>query len=148
MLVYRIENGLGEGPYCSNSKISLKLSNYHIGLDRAPSPESDGIKGFNPFNGPVIDTDYIFGFESIESLKSWFIKPERYGLAGEGYVCTLYEVDEKNVIFGKKQLVYNKTCASVIKYIDLINFKDTEMPEVKISLFQHIKMYIYDLIEF
>lgn len=132
MLVYRIENWAKKGPYRNKSEIGAKLGNSHVGLERAPAPGADGISGFWLFGMEEETRYYIFGFESLDSLKSWFLEDERMELRSNGFVCTVSEVDEVHVKIGSKQLCYDQRKASFIRHLDLLSFHYSDPPKVNV----------------
>lgn len=98
MLVYRVVDKDGEGPYSGD------LFDY-LGIDKSyttkhSSPEDDGIEdGMHWFE--------YSGFENLEHLVNWFHEylPE---MSAEGCTVRIYEVEDENIRKGHSQLVFKK----------------------------------------
>ena len=112
MLVYRMENRNGRGPYRSLSEPARWLRDEHgISLyddDLHPVPPDDGVP-FPPWEGS-------FGFASREALDRWFPKEARQLLREKGQHVTVYEVPENMVEQGRNQLVFHRDSARKVKY--------------------------------
>jgi len=104
--VFRVEHfETGIGPYTDKGTID-----FHLGLDliRAhnnsqdhPGPVQEGL-------GELLESceEYRFGFEDLESLRTWFSGwIER--LHAAGYLIAVYEVPATWVIFGSKQCIFH-----------------------------------------
>ena len=121
MIVYRIENEYGEGPYnnsldpytdfdcteysaygefrnCLDSIGNLHNKN---GVRNHPSPRRDGINEFDHW--------HVFGFASYEQLRHWFRYPMTMKMIEDaGFYVVVYE-NVTDVIFGKTQVAFAKT---------------------------------------
>lgn len=106
MLVYRVENIVGCGPYTSISikktkDLTKKLCEKHNGSPQHPCSWSD-IPGFFE---KVESKDYRHGFLSIGQLKTWFRGFEQ-DLKDNGFFISTYEVPSESVFIGSRQVVY------------------------------------------
>ncbi len=72
---------------------------YQTGLAH-PTPNNDGIYDF--------DTNHIFGFKNLDSLKEWFSGNLRI-LQKYGFVIAVYEVPDHHAQHGYRQSVFNYT---------------------------------------
>jgi hypothetical protein len=94
MIVYRVENRDGEGPYRAFLPNEMYDWNHH------PSPREDGIE-FQEY--------HYFGFCSKEQLYKWFRYPwVNRTLNREGYRLVTYQVSKNYIILGENQLVFTK----------------------------------------
>jgi hypothetical protein len=109
MLVYRVENADGEGPYAGFKTTDLSR---HYNTDTHPGPYYDNI--------PSVHSYHRFGFSSAEKFVSWFNEDERASLAGDGYRMSIYDVDPAHVIHGRKQVVFEAAEATLFETLDLI----------------------------
>lgn len=94
MIVYRVENRLGKGPYVDNLPLESKWRNP---TDLHPTFEKN------------IPYDTVFGFTSMEKLYRWFIPELREEL--DGYEISVYESSEVvedpvQCVFKKGELLY------------------------------------------
>jgi hypothetical protein len=103
--VYRIERDDGTGPYVNGILAEIaevygpEEAGYHPDLN--PHPEDDGINPYHP-------GCYVYGFDSIEQLQSWFYcHAVREQLGQAGYKISVYE--SESVVKGKRQLVFQRT---------------------------------------
>ena len=100
MLVYRIENKRGQGPYCSNHKYQDWLCDRHSDIEKHPSPVEDGIYEWTK--------SHKCGFSSLKKLKAWFNTEELKALYAAKFDIVRYEVDKKDVLVGQKQVMFNR----------------------------------------
>jgi hypothetical protein len=105
--VYRVER-LGRGPY-SHPNLTCE----DIGIDgwatsRRPMPYSDDL------NYPSWK-DARYGFGDLKQLRSWFNKAERKKLAKHDFVVTTLEVRGGRIREGRKQLVFGRKSARIIR---------------------------------
>lgn len=113
MIIYRIEHKIyGMGPYSTrnlpreNKKKLAELYDKH-----------GACFAYNAYHPRPINVKrgYYFGFESIDDLKKWF---NRAGMLIRyhklGYVCRIYQVDEKYIENLYCQLSFNKTYAKCL----------------------------------
>lgn len=129
-LVYRVENGDGEGPYTASNGQSL----YHLNAgsagawqsecfdlkNRHPAPYDDSKlvrSGFDVFKRNFECSydveDLSFGFESPEQYRSWFFSDELlHKLDAMGFRLHVYDVPENQVAFGNSQCAFRKDRAT------------------------------------
>lgn len=138
MIVYRIEDAFGRGPYRDHSLRDFsanqiedlaEMVEYHRDSQH-PHPSEDGIDSESVFlpstsvlDGRQFNPAYYCGFDSIESLCEWFSSFEP-ALAAAGFSVYEYEIDETvegSVLFGHKQVVFKKEFARLDAINDLID---------------------------
>jgi hypothetical protein len=100
MIVYRVENKRGEGPYTRRRKVSDWLCDRHVDIEKHPSLVEDGIYEWK--------RAHKCGFSSLKKLKAWFDKEELKALYEAKFDIVRYEVDKKDVLVGKKQVMFNR----------------------------------------
>ena len=103
MLIYRIENKRGQGPYCSKHKdqaLRNWLCSRHFDAEKHPAPDDDGIDDWT--------RSHKCGFSSLKKLKAWFNTEELNVLYEAKFDIVKYEVDKKDVLVGKKQVMFNR----------------------------------------
>jgi hypothetical protein len=110
MLVYRIENSAGFGPYRQNieenpNPHNVNMSDFDSLGSSRPIPFCDGIGKYN-------EKDY-FGFDSLDSLIAWFdnLLPS---LEDYGYCVSIYEIDPTFVKFGRHQVAFERARATLV----------------------------------
>jgi hypothetical protein len=119
MIVYRVEDVHGKGPYCNTWKCCYEgkdifkkdLCRDHDDIEH-PSPVEDNI---------ILHNKYIFAFASIKSLKNWFDEKWRNILNEAGFFIRVYDVPSDFVKNGstKKQICFLKEESIFIKTISL-----------------------------
>ena len=128
MLVYRVEDSNGVGPYRNWMSIGVFLKYKHAKLtERTPTPTEDGMSVFDDAYCSGSTNDYRFGFDSIEALKNWFDDEDRVKLSDDCFMCSVFEIDDDRVIMGAKQLAFDLLKAEKINSLDLINFDSTQV---------------------
>jgi hypothetical protein len=142
MLIYRIQNDKDQGPYSPFSYLNLNKYiipdelNYERsqylpdGSERHQHPDADAgtplEKAF--INGLIKkDSPYIFGFASIEDLYIWYSPPEIAILELNGFFIYLINIPEEHVIFGSRQVIFNKN-----NILNKTKIKHTELRKLKI----------------
>jgi hypothetical protein len=111
MKVYRIESENGIGPYQNGARDKIPKLYSHTGCPNHPCPWNDGISNID------FDNEYC-GFSSIEQLNKWF-HGFKAPLRRLGYKMAVYEVEEKFVNSGTRQLVFNKSESKLTKKIQI-----------------------------
>lgn len=106
MLVYRVENILGRGPYSTPDKAKKSELTKMLALAHNNSPEHpvswwDIPQFFEKIDG----REYRHGFSSIEQLEVWFKGFEKE-LKENGFFVSTYEVPSTDVYFGNRQIVF------------------------------------------
>lgn len=128
MLVYRIENELGQGPFTSYS--ADEYDNHKDGRSnsarRPPGPHSE----YWGKHQPRCDLGWTcsnarYGFRSINQLKKWFTSARgRRAMEADGSFITVLEVDQMDCWLGKWQLVFHKDRATKVKRLSVVDFKE------------------------
>ena len=118
MLVYRIQNELGRGPY------SFSWGEYVSEGARHPSPcEDSGMAvewGQRNFRN-VASLDYYFGFTNETQLRTWFYRDKWLSMMKEhGLKLTIWEVAAADVIVGHTQLAFIRERATLVETRELI----------------------------
>lgn len=104
--VFRVEDEDGVGPY-SKSGVGLDVDN----TDHHPTPCDDNIS---------LRYDHNCAFQTLDQLRSWFSNANDLGiLVVKGFTCNVYSVPVDHVMFGSKQVTFNKLFAEKISNIPL-----------------------------
>ena len=111
MLVYRVEDDSGYGYKTSlDSAIGSATCIDFVGYEvRRPLPCDDGIDIVDLGEG------YFFGFDSIESFKSWFLLNERNAGAHFGGQILIIEVQVDHVVKGGRQLAFDSRYSKTLE---------------------------------
>ena len=128
MLIYRVENSQGKGPYWGAAPMYLFENNrLH------PAPQDDSKFMLNAFRKGFAGNIYLFatnqniyfGFESIKQFKRWFFKNSVIlDFHKYDFRIVVYKVSAKQVVLGNTQLAFVKENATVVgerpltKYLD------------------------------
>lgn len=130
MKVFRIESKEFKGPY-SGTTSYIKHNRWSKRSDRIrPGPSEDGIE--NLYN------DDFFGFESLEQLTKWFTKQDRKSFSKNGMYLSVYNVSEKYVKKGTKQVAFKIDKATLQQTLD--PFKLVELSETHKLRKEYIQM--------
>lgn len=122
MLVYRVETRRGKGPYVWGN-VSFPGT---ATLDKHPLPEEDGMDVFDNMPRSTAQ-EYVFAFESMESLLRWFDKEYMDALLEHNkqnwdkdkkFRVYVYEVPLEHVEIGYNQVAFNKSRAFAINTIE------------------------------
>lgn len=112
MLVLRVENPSGVGPYNGERwNIELPYTEWHVtpmkdkGIDRYPEP------------------DEFCGFTGMSQLKQWFAGYFK-GLHESDYRLSLYRCPKESVTIGEKQVIFNRSDAKKVREFSLSMFRD------------------------
>lgn len=111
VLVYRVEDKDGDGPYLCHHKNKPSLisefgSGVHSGCKKHPNPRVDG---------EIIRTDKDFcGFATFEKIFDWFEDDKIEWFETNGFFVAVYEVCESVVQYGNIQLVFRKDGAILV----------------------------------
>lgn len=109
MLVYRVENARGYGPWNSTVRQS-----YVDGLLKAmerksacghPTPIEDGLS---------INLRWRYGCKSLDQLHDWFPEPYRQRLFDAGFTVKVYAVPSSRVKMGRSQVAFNPAEAAPV----------------------------------
>lgn len=111
MLIYRVEDHEGYGPYCTPNSNSeywdvINVSMNSAPLDNHPVPTEDGI------DADAFTSEHYFGFDSIESLTSWFPGLVQNVNKLTSWSISTYEVDPAHVLVGYSQVVFKRSMAT------------------------------------
>ena len=117
MIVYRIEDANGRGPY------SLGVCRKHdIGYDgnkrcRHAAPCDEGWDVFDAERvlGITCHSSALFGFASKRQLVAWFPRDARAKLAAEGCTIVRYRVAKQNAHVSPTQCVFNRAKARRVR---------------------------------
>lgn len=120
MIVYRVENKNGEGPYFNQFSLdgpSLEwgrsINSLHGDCPNHPAP-SDDIKaeGFDRYSG-----EWYYGFTTMEALEKWFNTPEPLKLEmllAAGYLVRQFECEPEDVKPGNIQCAFKRKKARML----------------------------------
>lgn len=114
MEIFRIENPeCGNGPYSASGVYhEYWSSSYYNNADKHPTPQEDDM--LNDF----FNSEYYFGFESIDSLLKWFDQPKHlFALDELGFVIRVYETEVCYV--GKSQVIFIKEDSEMVEELAL-----------------------------
>lgn len=102
MLVYRVEDSEGRGPYRKRAGYVHEWSKDENGHNdyNHPSPYQDGLPGMWDMES------YICGFKSKAQLKAWFSEEELSNLEALGFSIKTFEVPKSDVKVGGKQVIF------------------------------------------
>lgn len=113
MLVYRVENERGIGPYLSFDPAleEMRLEHAMSGDDPRPTPDWDGIDD--------MDADESSGFQTAQRAENWF---GGYGavLDEAGYELTVWEAQD--VREGRTQVVFRKDTAKQVASYPIMEY--------------------------
>lgn len=136
MIVYRIEDDYGNGPYRTDNFIMNLFWNTPTGRDHRvcktrPVPRDlvNRLQSKSAFT-----FDIVCGFNTLAKLNKWF-KKYFVILASAGYNIATYEVDKEYCLYDKYQAIFDITKSKLIKR-EKINF------EAKLSSLQLINQLL------
>ena len=122
MIIYRVQNPLGEGCYQNQQQERWDEEHSHSNdMRKYPSPYYDeelkanlDAKGLDSYDGKF--EAYKFAFESLEQLNMWFTKEELEKLKDIEFEVYAIKIDKRCVILGDAQCVfkYNNIKSEVI----------------------------------
>jgi len=126
MQFFRVENAKHEGPYNPTDQVQLMDYINSRGIDIWGACFDDYMSTHpNPLHDPMLITawgnmsdedrkQYIFGFDSIDSLFAWFRLPIELDYLKEyGFTVSIYEADEIHV--GKWQAIAKKKTLKLVE---------------------------------
>lgn len=113
--VYRVEHAeTRTGPYNTwGTTIEDMVQDHANSLSEHPGPCDDGLEDVDSFV-------HFFGFEKPEHLTDWFEEKYLKILHQEGFVRSTYAVKKRYVLFGGRQLVFEKDYAELVKEEPLV----------------------------
>jgi hypothetical protein len=113
VLVYRVENEAGEGPYWTGDADGVGMESQDAPAIH-PSPYYDGM-------GLHFTPGMLCGFVSVAQFKRWFYRKEwRRGLAALGYKLMVYEVPPDMVVRGHRQVAFRPAQVRPVTVRDLV----------------------------
>lgn len=110
MIIYRVENKEGFGPYTTGSSWSL-IDEYEHDLDEYLINHPGGYAEFTFMLSWEELQKYSFGFESFSSLKKWF-KKDFLTLKKRDFCISTYETED--FFAGKTQAIFNKENSKLV----------------------------------
>lgn len=130
MIVYRLQNDAGLGPYTIRRGSTYPVPSYlqieqdwlsnprkRDEEDPHPSPTEDGLALNEGLAWSALRNDEFCGFESMASLRAWFLRepqdPE--ALDNLGLRVTVWKVHGRYVRKGRKQLVFKREKAELLE---------------------------------
>lgn len=112
MIVYRVENASGVGPYHG----SMWHPSRHQNKLTHPNPMWDEgmCEEWARRVGGMYGSQYVFGFKSMEQLHEWFNAEELEHVREYKYDIVAFEVAETDVIMGERQLAFVRASAQML----------------------------------
>lgn len=113
MKVLRVEHPVsGQGPYTHgglNGPALQYMSQCYSKISN-PDPDDDGLRGV---------AGYSFGFKSLDQLHDWFsVRVLRALMHRVGFAVVEYEIEERYVLFGGKQIAFDKQYATKVGEVE------------------------------
>ncbi|WQZ01022.1 hypothetical protein 04086_4571 [Escherichia phage 04086] len=62
---------------------------------------------------------YHFAFASEYDMMRWFTREERAELSSKGFYLAVYEIPEDEVVIGGRQVMFRKSHAELVDFIEL-----------------------------
>ncbi len=117
MIVYRVANKQGEGPYTRHPSNAIALRNRvekAYPEDNQPGPDADFSYEDLQLTLYTGET-WVFGCPSLDAIDKWFGKTLA-DLEPLGFVVIRFSVPASDVVLSNsgKQLLFNKECAKVL----------------------------------
>ena len=129
MLIYRLQDETGNGPYSTMCKTNKSLteelaivrkkinrpSNLEDGSERYMHPDADA---GTPLARAYFDkllypgSNYVFGFATLEHLYIWYDKAEIIIFENFGFNVYEYNIPDDKVISGSRQVIF-KLCDTI-----------------------------------
>lgn len=126
MLVYRVEHKTEKSLTNPNVNTGFyRTSSRHIisqDVSRHPVPQEDG-KLCDIWYDIDNTSDYVFGFDSMNSLRRWFYKPQE--LKDEELRIGVYSVSEEYVHEGYTQLIFLPEHARLVRTLHVTADEDS-----------------------
>jgi hypothetical protein len=112
MLVYRVEDDEGGGPYRGDNHVD-GMGSKHTDSDH-PAPCDDGL--------PFLPPDYMnCGFASLSQFKAWFDQDDRWDLKVNGFRLRIFKADV--VDHGEKQVMFHRGRARLVETRDVVSLR-------------------------
>lgn len=106
--VFRVEDKKGDGPY-QRGAAARWTDNDVYSTDKHPVPSQDGLPSLWDMK------HYFCGFASMEQLQEWFCPEDRKKLDVAKYQCSVYDVPIKHMKKGGKQVIFDKSKATLLE---------------------------------
>lgn len=136
MIVYRIEDDFGGGPYNGVEAPKPNTYGWRAIVNDAPDGMNDRIHQPNPVDDlkiVLMDKHFKFGFASVDQMTNWFGDKARDYLREHRYRLAHYEVPDHLVITGGHQLAFDRRGAKLVKRDVIPAAKQAEMDFTKSS---------------
>lgn len=112
MLIFRIEDKNGNGPYSSSWNYYRSIQK--LNGTNQPSPYYECIK--------FKCEQHKFGFIDLNQYQEWFNEKWRFKFKKHNFRLNVYKVFKKDVLFGKRQIAFDFNKAKFIKSLDPMVF--------------------------
>lgn len=121
MLVYRVENSKGKGPWAGQCSIPIcDATEWHPNRNPGPYDDEPIARWYRDHTWGDI-SKYHFGVQNIALYNDWFRTYEqKLALHNSGFSLNQYEVDYRDAVIGDKQVIFRKNCAMFITSISCI----------------------------
>ena len=114
MKIYRVQTKANTGPYACSINV-IKHNVYSAwSMNIRPGPREDGIEKFY---------NHHFGFADIDDLTCWFNRNDRRAMKKAKMSIFVYDIDEKFVKIGMKQVAFVYSKAKKIDEIDVLKLE-------------------------
>lgn len=117
MIVYRVENEAGLGPYQDSADLLPRMMDAHDGNLRKnhPLPEEDiRLKSLVTRLEDWTAT-HVCGFSSMKQVEAWFTEQDLTAMAKHGQVLKTFKVPKSAVIVGTTQALIEKESLSKLR---------------------------------
>ncbi|PLP55560.1 hypothetical protein CYK37_30185 [Mesorhizobium loti] len=119
MLVYRIEDARGYGPWSGSGTAEAYWDAAEVGTNPNDHP-SPYVEGGVLYDAYVRWADGRFGCSSVEQLRDWFPCPKgREVMRQRGYRAVAYQVEPEALCEGTMQVIFQQHRAQLVKVLDL-----------------------------
>lgn len=133
MLVYRVEDPKGMGPYSQEDAderstiTAVRFRVMHNNSENHPALMDDEIlikkvinskERFGKVAYPYVTSTALFGFISLSSFNAWFGE-HRDMLREGGFKISVFEVPADDVIYSEKQAMFISERATLVKSIEV-----------------------------
>lgn len=104
MIIYRVENKDGDGPYIKG--FTLMWDNSRQSRETNPSPQEDPTLANAIASQGINVSQFRFGFKTLEQLEQWFSAEELARLKALGF--EVKQVQAQLVIEGDSQILFKR----------------------------------------
>lgn len=102
-------------PLPSQDELLVKNSNAVI----KTKFEHEDYKGVDNYIPGWFVNLYHFAFASEYDMMRWFTREERKELSSKGFYLAVYEIPEDEVVIGGRQVMFRKSYAELVDFIEL-----------------------------